>query len=1689
MNLIQLAIRQPITVAVGILLTMLAGYLATTRVPIEMTPEVQKGVISVQTAWPNGSPEEVEREVAQQQEDELRELSGLERMTSTSTAGQAQIRLELLTGTDIDEATAEVSRLVEQVPGYPPNVLQPVIEPTDPESQDYIAWFLIGYDGPAEGAGSYDIQELFDYVDNRIRPRLERIPGISQVNVLGGRQRELQIRVDPDRLAQRGITMSQLVTAIESANQDFSAGALDRDIREVTVRVPARWGTPAEAGNTVIRQGAGGAVYLSDVAEIEETYRERDSFIRSNGRPVLAMNFQREIGSNVLEVMANLKAAIVGVNEEDGPLVAFAQTNNLPGKFEMFQAYDQTVYVDQAIVMVRNNLLIGAALAIVVLLLFLRSVRSVGIVALAIPVSVIGAAVAMVALGRTVNVVSLAGAAFSVGLVVDNSIVTLENIYRHLEMGKEPPKAAYDGTKEVALAVLASTLTTVVVFVPVLLIEQLVGQLFRDIAVAICSSVIISYVVSILVIPSAAAIVLKKRERVTAADRRGNTDGQAGTNGEAARQTRWQWAKHALGRIFALPDYVAGLVHFVNGSWLLRIGVVAAALALVAVGVTFLLPPFDYLPKGNRNIVFGLVITPPGYNLEKFEDIADGIEANMRPYFEAGEQGLTSAEEADLPAVPVTDKTASVDEVQPPPLGRYFLVGRAGAMFHGAISADESRVVDLVPLFNHATRGIKDSFAAAFQFPIFRLGGSSGAAVKVDVVGDSLDEVTQAAGTLFGTFGQSFGFQQLRPTPANFNLRGGELQIVPDDLRARDIDLTDQDVGRTVQANADGIILRDAYKYPDELGDIKIITRQAQQPDAINALYDTPRGHARRGDGAAVERRHVRRDPEPQRDPPGRRPAGGDDRGHAAGQHAAGHGDRRHQRGHRRFARVRGHRPRRERRRRRHRQRARRHPEDAPGRRHDPRHAHELGRAGARGRVPLDVRPVPELELPAGHHGHRAAGDLRRVPRALAGQPVEWQRPLPAHDQPRRAGDAGLHHPHRHGRQQRNPDRRAGRQLPAHDARGARRVVRRLPRREDRRRHRPAAGHHRGHPQPRAADLHVHAHQRRRHVAAGPGARPRQRALPRPGRGRRRRAGRQHRLHPPRLPGPAQHRHGPQEQGWCPPRQRPGSRPDCRHRHGQPSPPGGAGVSNRSRFALAAGLSPRFVSTVAGRAGQAPRLPGLAAALLLGGCAVGPDYAPPAVVAPDAWGGVLGDSAASATDVDLSTWWRALDDPTLDRLVDVALASNLDLTAAAARVVENRYLRAATAGERLPQFNASADYLRTRQSETLGGGASGFATGGADAGTTPDPVDGGGTVTDTGGSAGGGGAGFSNESDLFQFGTAVSWELDVFGRIGRRVEAADRDLEASVEDFRDVLVTLVADVGIAYIDAREFQTRVAIAVANAEQQRRALELAEARFENGLTVELDVAEARSILQTTLATIPDLRQDYQAALNRLSVLLGAAPGAVDALLAEAAPVPPAPDDLAVGIPADLLRRRPDIRRAERQLAAETARVGAAEADLYPRFSLAGSFGFASDDFGELFGWDSRTFSVGPSVTWPIWQGGTLRALVNAQDARQQQALVAYEQAVLIALREVANALTGVAQQRDRRTELAAGVDAAERAVALAEARYRQGLVEFDRVLTAQRTLLDVQDRFAQADAAVTANLITLYRALGGGWPAPV
>jgi NodT family efflux transporter outer membrane factor (OMF) lipoprotein len=438
----------------------------------------------------------------------------------------------------------------------------------------------------------------------------------------------------------------------------------------------------------------------------------------------------------------------------------------------------------------------------------------------------------------------------------------------------------------------------------------------------------------------------------------------------------------------------------------------------------------------------------------------------------------------------------------------------------------------------------------------------------------------------------------------------------------------------------------------------------------------------------------------------------------------------------------------------------------------------------------------------------------------------------------------------------------------------------------------------------------------------------------------------------------------------------------------------------------------------------------------------------PKVAAPQQWSAELQAGLRSTPPAPhtLATWWTTLEDPVLSDLIARAITGNPDLKQARARVREARAHRGISAAGRFPTLEATGAVSTSRSSKEIGTGT---------------------------------------QRELYAIDFDASWELDVFGGIRRAIEAAQAGLEASEAQYGDVLVSLLAEVALNYIDTRTFQTRLAVAEANLATQMETHQLAVWRFTAGLTTALDVEQATFNLENTRAQIPTLRTEIAQAQHRLAVLLGEPPGALYEQLTARQPIPVTPLDIAVGVPAEVLRRRPDVRRAERQLTAQTARVGVATADLYPRFALLGSIGLEALSLGNLFAAGSRTFSLGPTVAWPIFRAGAIRQNIEVQNALQEQALLQYEATVLAALEEVENALVAYAQEQQRRQALTDATQAAQRAVNLAHNAHASGLSDFLNVLEAERSLLSFQDQLAQSEGQVTSHLIRLYKALGGGW----
>ncbi len=458
----------------------------------------------------------------------------------------------------------------------------------------------------------------------------------------------------------------------------------------------------------------------------------------------------------------------------------------------------------------------------------------------------------------------------------------------------------------------------------------------------------------------------------------------------------------------------------------------------------------------------------------------------------------------------------------------------------------------------------------------------------------------------------------------------------------------------------------------------------------------------------------------------------------------------------------------------------------------------------------------------------------------------------------------------------------------------------------------------------------------------------------------------------------------------------------------------------------------------------------LLAGLGLAGCvSVGPDYTPPKPDVPSAWRQI--DTATkpvmlAAASGDISQWWRGLNDPLLTGLIDEALLANNDLRSAQARLRQARAQRTVAVAGRYPAVTASGSASRSRASEEAGSGTT---------------------------------------RNYFSAGFDASWEADVFGGVRRGVEAAEADLESSEASLAYTRVTLASEVALGYVEMRTLQSRLGIARDNLASQSETLQITEWRAQAGLTSSQDVEQARSNREQTRAQIPALETSLAQAEHTLDLLLGKAPGTLHARLAEAAGLPAVPAEIAVGIPAETLRQRPDVRAAERTLAAETARLGVAEAARYPSFKLSGSIGLDALKLGALGNSGAAASSLLAGITAPIFDAGRLRVQVDIQDAVREQAWIAYEQTVLTALQDVENALVALARSQERVEALGNAAESARVAAEFARQRYSAGLIDFQSVLDTERTLLSNEDSLASAREFAVQALIRLYKALGGGW----
>ncbi|MEM9308037.1 MAG: efflux RND transporter permease subunit [Pseudomonadota bacterium] len=793
MDVIRNAIDRPIAVVALVIMAVLFGVIAVTRIPIQLAPDVRKPIVVIETEWLGAAPADVEREIVNPQEEALRGLPGLDLMTSRARSNEAEVTLEFGVGTNMSEALLLVSNRLDQVDDYPDEAGEPTLD-TSGSDDSPIAWILLT---AAEG-NAREMPTYGDFVEDVIQDRLERVEGVSAVNVFGGVTRELQVVVDPRRLSRFDLTVPEVVRILRNENISLSAGDVEEGKRRYVVRAEGNLNTVSAIQEVVLRSGIGnggsGRVRVGDVADVSFAFQEATSRLRFRGEPGLAFNVVREPGANVIETMAEVQRVLAEL--ADGPVA--------DAGLKMRQAYDETIYINGAIDLVTQNIWIGGALAALVLLIFLRSPRATLVVSLAIPVSIVATFVAMAGTGRTLNVISLAGIAFAVGMIVDAAIVVLENIYRLREEGKSRREAAYIGAKQVWGAILVSALTTVLVFIPILIMQLEAGQLFRDIAVAISVSVLLSLVVAVTVIPALSGRLL--------------------TKGEHKKVGIWGLDHVARGFHRMVMGYVRMTVRY-RALGLLMVAAIAGGAAVAT--VTFL-PRLEYLPEGNRNLVFGLIIPPPGYNLDTTQTIAQRIETVAQPLWEAA------------PETQAADGT--------PTINNFFFVATPGNSFVGASAVDGTRAGQLIPVLSRPIFAEPGTFGFMTQPSLFGRGVGGGRTIELNISGQDLNEILgvagQAAGIISGLLPRSEG-HQFRPLPG-LELGAPEVRLVPDRLRLADAGLTASDLAQTVDAFNDGLRIAEITVGSERLnlmlkGDPGLQTGQRTQ-DIGNFPVVTPSG-------------------------------------------------------------------------------------------------------------------------------------------------------------------------------------------------------------------------------------------------------------------------------------------------------------------------------------------------------------------------------------------------------------------------------------------------------------------------------------------------------------------------------------------------------------------------------------------------------------------------------------------------------------------------------------------------------------------------------------------------------------------------------------------------------------------------------------------------------------------------------
>jgi len=1588
MRLSRFFIDRPIFATVLSLVIVIAGAIAYFTLPVAQYPEVVPPTVVVRASYPGATPEVIADTVATPIEQEVNGVEDMLYMWSQSTSdGQMQLTITFKLGTDLNEAQVLVQNRVAVAEARLPEEVRRIGVTTTKSSPDMLmVVHLLSSDE------RYDQAYIGNYALTRVRDVLARLDGVGDIRIFGLREYSMRVWLDPERIAARNLTASDVVQALREQNVQVAAGVIGQppvpqgNAYQLSVNTLGRLTETEQFGDIVIKTGEAGRITrVRDIARVELGARDYSSNSYLDGKPAAAIGIFQRPGSNALAAAQAIRKTMADLSKQ------------FPEGLQHRIVYDPTVFVQESMNAVFETLLVAFILVFIVVLIFLQDWRATLLPMIDVPVSLIGTLGVMAALGFSLNNLSLFGLVLAIGIVVDDAIVVVENIKRWMAKGLEPREATLKAMAEITGPVIAITLVLSSVFIPTAFLTGISGQFYRQFALTIAASTIISAINALTMAPARAVqLIQPEGAGHDAKDRdvlprpgialicgflayRVLTPALApllGLSGlgpgvhESVGQVPGALAVWALRGASFLVGGVVGwflsplinrlLAGFFKGfNWFfarvidgygrsvgmaLRLSVVVLVIYGGLIGLTYLgfrTVPTGFIPAQDKGYLIVDVQLPSGASLERTDAVVRGASDTIldvpgvaHAVAFAGFSGATFSNSSNAGAIFVTLK----------PFDERKEHGRSGP--------------EIIPILRERLSGIQEARIAVFPPPpVQGLGTAGGFKLEVqDRSGAGLTALQAATEALAAAGNQQPGLVGLF-TP--FRANTPQLYADVDRTKAKKLNVPLDNLFDTLQVYMGSSYVNDF----NLLGRTYRVTAQAEGgfragPEDIAKLKTRSATGAMVPLGSLVEIRRTT----------------GPDRVLRYNMYPA--------------AEINGDTP--------------------PG--------YSSGQAIATmERLATEVLPRGMgFEWTDLAYQELLAGNIALfifpicvlfVFLLLAAQYESWVLPLAIIlivPMSLLSAIAGVW--------LRGLDNNILTQigfvvLVGLAAKNAILIV-------EFAKDEQAAG-------------------KDRIAAAIEACRLR--------------------LRPILMTSFAF------ILGVVPLFVAKGAGAEMLRALGTSVFSGMLGVTFFGLF-----LTPvfyvvirwfverrheirargsRHVGTVAAVA-LVPLLFGL-----LSGCmVVGPNYKPPQLQAPEAFTNQA-QEGVSTNGVETS-WWRGFQDDSLSQLVEQALANNHDLRVATARLREARALLSERAFDRYPTVTSGASYTRERASEALA--------------TSRD-----------------------RDIELYDAGFDASWELDLFGRVRRSIEASSADVGSAEANRRDVIVTLLAEVARNYFELRGTQNRLAVARRNAENQRQTLALTIALLEGGRGTELDTSRAEAQLSSTLASIPPLETAVKQAIHRLGVLIGQQPTALEPELAGPLPLPALPTLVALGRPEDLLRRRPDIQVTERNLAAATARVGVATADLFPRVTLAGSVALQASSLSGLGGSGSDTFGVGPRIFWAAFDLGRVRARVRGADARTEAALAQYEQRVLIALEETENTLVAFTRQQARRDLLRASAQASEKAQNLAHLRYQFGVADFLTVLDAERTLLDAQDRLADNETLTATALVAVYKALGGGW----